>query len=145
MICKPVLVGRKGIASNLIQSECAMGWCSRSRALEELEKMGKKLKGDEDLHIAIYIKPCMFAKIVETSHHHSSDASEKVCNQCSFLRLTNDKGEIQCSLFFAKSRAFPKKFLSITRLELTAGILSVKMVCLIRKKLNFSNIWSVCG
>ena len=38
-----------------------------------------------------------------------------------------------------KSRVTPKTFLSIPRLELTA-VLSVKIVCLIRKELNLGNV-----
>ena len=86
------------------------------------------------------IKPHMFEKIVETSLHHFSDASEKGYGQCSYIRLKNDEGKIHCSLLVGKFKVTSKKFLSIPRLELTAAVLSVKMACLIRKELNFGNI-----
>ena len=47
---------------------------------------------------------------------------------------------IHCSLLVGKSRVSPNKFLSISRLELAAVALSVKIACLIRKKLNLQNI-----
>ena len=52
----------------------------------------------------------------------------------------NDEGEIHCSSLVGKSRVTPKKFLSTSRLELTAAVLSVKIACLIRKELNLGNI-----
>ena len=81
----------------------------------------------------------MFEKIVETSLHIFADASEKGYDQRSYLRLVNDKGEIHYSLLVARSRLISKKFLSIKRLELIAGMLSVKMARLIRKELNLGN------
>ena len=86
------------------------------------------------------IKPHMFEKIVETSLHHFSDASEKGYSQRSYIRLKNDEGKMHCSLLVGKFKVTSKKFMSIPRLELTAAVLSVKMACLIRKELNFENI-----
>ena len=37
-----------------------------------------------------------------------------------------------------KSRVVPKKFISIPRLELTAALLSVKMACMLKKKLDIN-------
>ena len=82
----------------------------------------------------------MFGKIIETSLHHFSDASEKWYGQCSYIRLVDDKGKIHCSLLVGKSRVTTKKFLSNPRIELTAAALSVKMTYLIRKELNFRDI-----
>ena len=42
-----------------------------------LERWEQKLKDVEDICISRCIKPFMFGKIVETSLHHFSDASEK--------------------------------------------------------------------
>ena len=82
----------------------------------------------------------MLTKIVETSLHHFSDASEKGYGQCSYIRLVNHEEKIHCSLLVEKSRVTPKKFLSTPRLELTAAVLALKMTCLIKKKLNLGNI-----
>ena len=82
----------------------------------------------------------MFGKIIETRLHHFLHASEKGYGQCSYIRLVNDEGKIHCSLLVGKSRVTPMNFLSTSRLELTAGVLSVKMACLIRKE---SNLWNI--
>ena len=90
------------------------------------ERWEQKLKGIEDIHVSRYIRPRMFGKIVETSLHHFSDASEKEYVQCSYIRLVNDEAKIHCSLLVRKSRVTLRKFLSTPRLELTAAVLSVK-------------------
>ena len=107
---------------------------------KDWERWEQKLKSVQDIHISRCIKPCMFAKIVETSLHHFSDASEKGYGQCSYIRLVNDEEKIHCSFLVGKSRVTPKKFLSTSRLELTGAVLSVKMACLIKNKLNLGNI-----
>ena len=107
---------------------------------KDCKRWEQKLKGVQDIHISRCIKPHMFGKIVETSLHYFSDASEKGYGQCSHIQLANDEGKIHCSLLVGKSRVTPKKFMSTPRLELTAAVLSVRMVCLIKKELNLGNI-----
>ena len=104
---------------------------------KDWERWEQKLKVVQDIHISRCIKPRMFGKIVETSLHHFSDASENGYGQCD---LVNDEGKIHCSLLVGKFRVTLKKFLSTTRWELTAAVLSVKMACLIKKELNLGNI-----
>ena len=107
---------------------------------KDWERWEQKLKGVQDIHTSRCIKPHMFGKIVETSLHHFSDASEKEYGQCSYIRLVNDERKIHCSLLIGKSRVTPKKFLSTPRWELTAAVVFVKMACLIKKELNLGNI-----
>ena len=107
---------------------------------KDWERWEQKLKVVQDIHISRCIKPRMFGKIVETSLHHFSDASENGYGQCSYIRLVNDEGKIHCSLLVGKFRVTLKKFLSTPRWELTAAVLSVKMACLIKKELNLGNI-----
>ena len=52
----------------------------------------------------------------------------------------DEEGRIHCSLLLGKSRANPKEFVSIPRLELTAAVLSVKMACLLKKELNLGEV-----
>ena len=93
---------------------------------KDWERWEQKLKGIQDIHISRCIEPRMFGKTVETSLHHSSDASEKGYGQCSYIRLENDEEKINCGLLVEKSRVTAKRFLSTPRLELTAAVLSVK-------------------
>lgn len=59
--------------------------------------------------------------------HHFSDASKDAYGQCSYLRLTNDSGQIHCSLAMAKSRMGPLKPVTIPRLKLAAALVSLKI------------------
>ena len=86
------------------------------------------------------MKPDNFGKVVNVSLHHFSDASELGYGQCSYIRIVNEVGRVHCSLLLAKSRVVPKKFISIPRLELNAAVLSIKMACLLKKKMKLEEI-----
>ena len=49
--------------------------------------------------------------------------------------MQTKKGMIHCGLVMAKSRVTPTKFVSISRLELPAAALSIKVSVMIRKEL----------
>ena len=72
-------------------------------------------------------KPHNFGKVKTYQLHHFCDASLQAYGQCSYLRLTNENGDIHCSLVMAKARVAPKKVLSIVRLELMAAVTAVKI------------------
>ena len=99
-----------------------------------------KLKDIEKLHVRRFMKPDNFGKLVNVSLHHFSDASEFGCGQCSYIRMVNEIGRVYCSLLQGKSRDVPEKFISIPRLELNAVVLSIKIACLLKKKLNLEEI-----
>ena len=86
------------------------------------------------------MKPDNFGKVVNVSLHHFSDASGLGYGQCSYIRIVNEVGRVHCSLLLGKSRVVPKKFISFPRLELNAAVLSVKMACLLKKKLKLEEI-----
>ena len=71
--------------------------------------------------------------------HHFFDTSEEGYAQCSYLRLINEFGTIQCSLLIRKSRVSPIRYVSIPRLELTAATLTIKLSKLIKKELNIED------
>ena len=50
--------------------------------------------------------------------------------------MIDNNNRVRCSLLLGKPRFVPKKFISILRLELTAAVLSVKMVCLLKEELD---------
>ena len=94
-----------------------------------------KLPVLEDIEVRRCIKPVGFEKIVESSIHHFSDASEDGYGQASYLRLVNDQAEVHCILLMGKARVSPLKYVSIPRLELVAATLSVKVGLLLRQEL----------
>ena len=59
------------------------------------------------------------------------------------LRLTNDSGQIHCSLATAKSCVAPLKPVTIPKLELTAALVSVKISDVLRRELQCGQITEV--
>ena len=72
--------------------------------------------------------------------HHFSDASQSGYGQCSYLRLTDDKGRIQCSLVMGKSRVTPLKPITVPRLELTAALVAAKVGLTVKKELEYEQV-----
>ena len=68
--------------------------------------------------------------------HHFSDANKDAYGQCSYLRLTNDSGQIHCSLAMAKSHVAALRPVKIPRLELTAALVSVKTSDVLHQELD---------
>ena len=80
-------------------------------------------------------KPSKFGKVIDCSLHHFSDASQDGYGQVTYLRIVDEKGYVKCSLVMAKSRVPSTKFVSISRLELTAAALSIKVSTILRREL----------
>ena len=99
-----------------------------------------KLRYIERLHVRRCIKPDNFGKMVNVSLHHFSDVSELGYGQCGYIEIVNEIRRVYCRLLLGKSRAVPKKFISIPRLELNAAVLSVKMACLLKKELKLEEV-----
>ena len=99
-----------------------------------------KLKKVENLQIPRCLQPPGFGRITDIRIHHLSDASEHGYRQCSYIRYVNEDGLIHCSLLFGKSRVSSKKFISVPRLELAAGVLFVKLTCLLTKELQIDGL-----
>ena len=79
--------------------------------------------------------PRTFGSPVEVQLHHFSDASELGYGVASYLRFTNQDGDIHCTLVLSKSRVAPLKQVSIPRLELAAATIAVKVNHQIHKEL----------
>ena len=89
----------------------------------------------ENINIPRCYKPTDFGQIVEYTLYHFSDASETGYGQASYLRMINKNGDVYW-LIFGKSRVAPVKYVSISRLELTAATLSVKVSDMLRRELD---------
>ena len=66
---------------------------------------------------------------------HFSDEDESGYGQTSYLRMENENGDIHCCLIFRKSRVTPVKYVSVSRLELSAATLSVKISMMLKEQL----------
>lgn len=72
--------------------------------------------------------------------HHFSDASMQGYGQCSYLRLMDINGKINCSLLMGKARVTPLKVVTIPRLELQAAVVSTKVSCILKQELDYKDI-----
>ena len=84
--------------------------------------------------------PDGFGEIKVVELHHFSSASEAGYGQCSYLRLIDDMGKINCLLVMAKSHFAPLKPVTITRLELMAVLVSAKVGTSLRRELDCNRI-----
>jgi hypothetical protein len=60
--------------------------------------------------------------------HMFSDASQVGYGAAGYLRLVSHAGAVHCCLLMGKSRVTPLKSVTIPRLELTAAVLSTKLM-----------------
>lgn len=84
-------------------------------------------------------KPKNFGHVTKRELHHFLDASNKGYGQCSYLRLTDERGQIHCSFVIGKSRVTPLKLVPIPSLELTAAVTSVRISDQLRRELQLEN------
>ena len=97
----------------------------------------------EKLKIQRCYKPPTFGNVTSVQLHHFSDASDHGYGQCSYLRLTDDTGQVHCSFVMGKARVTPLKPVTIPRLELTAALLSVRVSASLREELEYDQITEV--
>ena len=96
----------------IVQQDVQSDWAKWVEQMNQLE----------NLPISRCIQPADFGEIKSVTLHHFSDASENGYGQCSYMRLVDNDNRVHCSLLLRKSRVVPKKFISISRLELTAAL-----------------------
>ena len=81
------------------------------------------------------VLPEGFGPVVFSQLHHFSDASEAAYGSVSYLRITNAEGKVHCAFLFAKSRLAPLKSISIPRLELSAGTISIRLDKMLKREI----------
>ena len=139
----PVILTRRQILQSLCQDKSDWddpvpeplrhSWGQWRNSLHHLEK----------LKIQRCFKPHMFGELTSAQLHHFSDASDHGYGQCSYLRLTDDAGQVHCSFVMGKARVTPLKPVTIPRLELTAALLSVRISASLREELEYDQITEV--
>ena len=98
------------------------------------DKNGKKLSVVEDIKITRCYKSIGFEKIFSYSLHHFCDASECGYGKETYLRIINDLEEVH--FIFVKSRVAPATYVSIPRLDSSAGTMSVKISKMVAEELD---------
>ena len=118
----PFVLGERQLLQHLCNQNVQWDETVDEELKSQWIKWEMKLKQVENLQIPRCLQPPNFGRIVDISIHHFSDASEHGYGQCSYIRYVNEDGLIHCSLLLGKSRVFPKKLISVPRLELTAAV-----------------------
>lgn len=128
----------------VLQEMCRNGTGWDDPLPKELQPRWEHWKADlmnlEKINIPRCYVPANFGKVIKRELHHFSDASNSGYGQCSYLRVTNEEGNIHCALVIGKSRVAPIKVQTIPRLELTAAVISVAMSNMLKQELEYADI-----
>ncbi|XP_038058753.1 uncharacterized protein LOC119730035 [Patiria miniata] len=89
----------------------------------------------KSLSIPRCIKPRGFGTSTTVQLHHFCDASERGYGAVTYLRLQDVDERVSSCLLMAKAKLAPLKKTTIPRLELAAGVVSVKLDEMIRREL----------
>ncbi len=133
----PFLLIGKQILQELCRDNCDWDQPLPDTLKQRWETWRNSLMLLRSLRINRCFKPENFGAVKSASVHHFSDASMVGYGQCSYIRLVNEHGVVQCSLVMAKSRVIPLKVVTIPRLELTAAVVSTRVSSLLSGLLIF--------
>lgn len=81
------------------------------------------------------VKRRIVGSIVSSEFHHFWDASQSAYGAVSYLRVVDSEGQIHCSFLLGKSRLAPLKQVTISRLELAAATLSIRLNKVLKNEL----------
>ena len=82
------------------------------------------------------VKPTEFGEVTSRQIHVFSDASTVGYGSVAYQRLCDNEGRIHCSFLMGKARLAPIKSVTISRLELTAATVSVRLGEILKKELD---------
>jgi Pao retrotransposon peptidase/Family of unknown function (DUF5641) len=106
------------------------------------ERWRLNLPSLERIEVQRSFKPSQFHGIRSATLHHFSDASQLGYGQCSYMRLVDGQGTINCSLVMGKSRVAPWKPVTVPRLELSAACVSAKVGHMLETELQYDSLTS---
>ena len=139
----PVILTGRQILQNLCRDKSDWDDPVPEPLRHSWEKWRNSLHHLEKLKIQRCYKPHTFGELTSVQLHHFSDASDYGYGQCSYLRLTDDSGQVHCSFVMGKARVTLLKPVMIPRLELTAALLSVRISASLREELEYDQIAEV--
>ncbi|XP_028395694.1 uncharacterized protein LOC114519723 [Dendronephthya gigantea] len=90
----------------------------------------------ENVVINRCLKPANFGDITSCQVHNFSDASQVGYGAVTYLRLTDNQGNVSCSFVMGKSRLAPLKSITVPRMELSAAVLATRLDKITRQELS---------
>ena len=89
----------------------------------------------EELKIPRFLKPSNMNGDLTYELHHFCDASGEAYGAVSYLRIADKSGKVHCSFLMGKSHLVPAPMTTISRLELLAAIVSLRLDQMLKKEL----------
>ena len=120
-----------------------LGW--DDKIPEDLQCHWNKWKSELPTLSQVQVPRCHLAdqtEVLDVSLHLFSDASEDSYGMCSYLRSIHSSEAIRRSFLIGRSRSSPVRPISISRLELQAATLSVKMYRVLMDELTYKISWA---
>ncbi|XP_078374366.1 uncharacterized protein LOC144657884 [Oculina patagonica] len=131
-------------AKKILQEVCKKGVSWDEPLPEEVRPRWERWKRDllclKELQIPRCFAPVTMSQERKYELHNFADASTFGYGQCSYLRVKDDKENVNVSLVMGKSRVAPSKIATIPRLELTAAVVSAKVGSMLQDELNLANL-----
>ena len=100
--------------------------------LQELPKL-------EQLEIDRCFKSADLGEISSSQLNHFSDASQQGYGSVTYLRITDNHGNVKCSFVMGKSRLAPLKPVTIPRMELSEAVIATRLDSISQKRVKPSN------
>ncbi|XP_068675699.1 uncharacterized protein [Montipora foliosa] len=124
----PYAMKAKLLLQTLIRKR--LGWDdtleeNRQRTMEALARRSPKL---HQIQVDRCFKPKGFGEVKEVQLHLFSDASRHGYAAVAYLRLKDVTNQVHCVFVMGKARLDPIREISIPRLELTAAVISVRLL-----------------
>ena len=142
----PVTLNGKMIVQDLCRLK--LGWddCIPDDVSTRWQQWLQTLPCLNDFVISRCYVPEDFGVLFSVELHHFADACEFGYGCISYLRFTNQLGQVYCTFAFGKSRVAPLKQMTIPRMELVAAVLAARVDVQLRNELDFtlgdSHFWS---
>lgn len=145
-LVSPVTLRAKAIVQNLCRQKLAWDDNIPVKEAEEWRHWLDTLHNLEQISVPRCFKPHGFGNVKNAQLHIFSDGSELGYGACAYLRLTDDKGTVSCTLVAGKSRLAPIKQTSIPRLELCGAVVASRLCAMVRDELEIKMdkviVWS---
>jgi len=138
IVAPVILVGKQ-----LLQELCHDGidWDDSvpSHVHSQWEKWRSELPLLEKIMIPRCVKAPGFGEPIVLELHSFSDASDVGLGQVTYLRLVNSSNQVHVSFLMGKARVAPLKPMSTPWRELTAAVISVNVVSMLSRELNYKD------
>ena len=135
-IVAPFVLGGRMILQNLCRLE--LGWDDEIPMSQRnrWDSWLNELPNLSQVQLSRCYVPRFFGKVVKRELHHFSDASEAGIGVVSYMRMTNDRGQVHCTFVFGKAKVAPLKTITVPRLELMGAVTAVHVDNKVKKALD---------